>query len=725
MPKITTSHTNLTAGEIDPRMWGRFDVAKYQAGVAIMENAWPSIYGGADKRHGTLFMTPAKYADKRAYLVPFIFSRTQAYWLEFGHLYMRVHTDSGTIETAPGVPYEIATPYTESMLSAIDYCQQSATMLIWHGGKYPQRLRHLADTNWVLDNAPLNPPPFDETGMRPAVTLTLSLATVGAGRTATAGAATFLASDVGRQIWAGLGGVATITAVGSSTSATVTISAAFDATSYTASSWIVTASPQATCTPSATGPVGSSITLVLSAAGWRASDVGKWVIINDGLCQITAVGSDTSATGAVLRALTTAVASVANAWTLNAAIWNDYDGYPVTGTFHEQRLIAAGTTSSPQTVWGSGIGDYFGYQLGVADDEAFAFSLDGDTTNIIQYMTSMQALVALSYGGEETLEGGVEKPITPTNVRAKPRTNNGCEQVRPVRIGDEELFVARGGKRVRALSYNESTYAWSCPDVSVLAGHIVSVGITQMSWHKEPGTLLFAARADGVLATCTYDRDQDVVGWARQITDGIVESVSTIPVTGGDRTAVIVRRTINGSTVRYIEKFDADTYTDCSITGSNPAGSKIWAGLDHLEGVEVQCVADGVPMPAQAVTAGQITLQRAAKVVSIGIPYTMRIRFLPPEVSGGSGASQSNQQRTHRATVRLFETQGLKINGQDVAFRQLGEGVLDSPPSPFTGIKAAMLLGWDTGDSEIEITHDYPLPCHVLGLTRRFTFNEG
>lgn len=725
MPKVTTTQTNFTAGEIDPRMWGRFDVARYNNGAAIIENAWPVIWGGVQKRWGTMFAVATKYADKRARLIPFVFNRSQAYWLEFGDQYMRVHTEAGRIETSPGVAYEIATPYTEAMLPSLDYCQGSDTMILWHGSAYPRRLRRVTDANWILDNAPFNPAPFDEIGFRPAAGLTLSALTVGTGRTATASAASFLASDVGRQIWAGAAGVATITAFGSTTSATVSITTAFDALTYTATNWQITGSPQTTCTPSATGPVGDTITLTLAADGWRSTDVGKHVVINDGLCRITGYTNATSVSAVLLRALTTTVASIANAWTLNDQVWNQYDGYPSTGTFHEQRLVAAGTISYPQTIWGSGVGDYFGFQLGVNDDEAFAFGVASDSLNIIQYLSSMEALVALSYGGAHTLEGGVEKPITPTNVRAKPRSNRGCEQVRPVRIGSEEIFLQRGAKRVRALAYDETNYKWSSPDISVLAGHITEVGISEMSWHEEPGTLLFAARTDGVLASSTYDRDQDVVGWARQVTSGVVESVATIPASGGDKTALIVRRTVNGSTVRYIEKFDASASTDCSITGVSVPGATVWTGLSHLEGESVAVVADGAPQPEQVVTGGQITLPRKAYAVTIGLPYTMRVKLLPPEVSGGAGASQGNPQRTHKVTVRLFETQGLKINGEEVGFRRLGEDVLGQAVDPFSGIKSAVSMGWDVGNSPLEITHGTPLPCHILSVTRRFTFNEG
>ena len=725
MPKVTTVHNNFTAGELSPKMHGRVDVARYQAGADEILNGWPVVHGGVDKRWGTLYHAAAKHADKKARLVPFVFSRTQAYILEFGDSYMRVHTDAGVVLSAPSTPFELATPYAEAILAAMDFTQAADTMLLWHDAVYPRRLRRFADDNWVIDLAPFNPAPFAEIGYAPAQALTLSTAAVGVGRTFSTTVNVFMASDVGRQIWAGVAGVATITAFTDAQHVTCEITSAFDATSYTSGNWTITGSPQTSCTPSADTPVGAAITLTLAADGWRSTDVGKFVIINEGLCKITGITSALIANAQIVAVLNTTVAAVANSWTLNDTVWNSRDGYPATGTFNSQRLLAAGSPAYPQTVWGSGIADYFSYQLGSNDDEAFAFDLVSDDLSPITYLSSMESLVALTYAGEFTMDGGVEKPITPTNIRAKPRSNNGCAQVRPVRVGDEELFVERGGTAVRAVAYDPDTGKWSCPDVSVLAEHIASVGLVEMTWNRKPNTLVFAARTDGLVASCTYDRDQDVIGWARQDVGGVVESVATIPYASGDRTWMIVRRAIDGNTVRYIEKFDANTYVDCAVNGTNPAGATVWTNLDHLEGETVRVLADGVPQPELTVTGGQIELPRKAKTVQIGKQITMRVKLLPPEVNGTGGAAQGSACRTSDVSVRLLDTAGLMVNGQTVAFRQFGEGILNQPVEPFTGIKRIENLGWDRGDSPLEIEHTDPLPCHILSVIRKLTFNEG
>jgi hypothetical protein len=125
-----------------------------------------------------------------------------------------------------GTPYEIATVYTEAHIQAIDYAQSETGMYLFHGEVYPHILKQFDEENWDCSNAPFSAIPFEETGDYPAAAVTLSLATVGTGRTATAAAASFLVSDIGRAIiWKT--GIGVITAFTSTTVVTIQIVTAF------------------------------------------------------------------------------------------------------------------------------------------------------------------------------------------------------------------------------------------------------------------------------------------------------------------------------------------------------------------------------------------------------------------------------------------------------------------------------------------------------------------
>lgn len=716
MARYTLNQTNFTAGELSPRMLGRVDIARYQNGAEIIENAWPLVHGGCTRRDGTLHAAPAKFAAKRARLIPYVFNKSQAYMCEFGDLYVRVYYPSGVYT---GV--ELVSPYTEAMLSAIDYVQGADTMFIFNNQVPIQRLRRITDLQWSLAPAPFVTKPFDEKGINFATSATISDVSVGTGRTFTSSASVFMASDVGREIWSG-GGIAKITAVGSATVATVQVVTAFPVTPM--ATWALKGSPQTTLSPSVVGTVGSVISLTLGAAGWRSDDVGKFVKVNGGLVEITAVSSSTVVSGIVRGANTSTVAAPANAWSLEASVWNDFDGYPSTGTLHEQRLVAAGSPNFPQTIWESRTGEYLNFELGTKDDDAMSFTVSSDQINPITHMAQIKALIALTYGGEFSLTGGVEKPITPTNIQVKNQSVYGCNNVKPVRIGNELYFIQRSDRKLRALAYKYDSDAYGAPDMSVLSEHATLSGVIDMAYQQEPESILFLVRNDGVIATLTVDRDQDVVGWARQVTDGKFESVASIPTTGGEQMWAIVNRTVNGNTVRYVERFVSGINVDCGISATSGPGAAVWTGLGHLEGKTVDIVADGVPMPQQVVTGGQVTISRNAFAVQIGLPYKTRIKTLTPEVQGSTGSAQGNSMRVAEITLRFLETIGCVVNGQPIAFRVLGENVLNQPAQPFTGDHRLENLGWDRGQASITIEQNQPLPFHLLCVIKKMTIND-
>src|SRR3546814_305615 len=135
----------------------------------------------------------------------------------------------------------------------------------------------------------------------------------------------------------------------------------------------------------------------------------------------------------------------------------------------------------------------------------------------------------------------------------------------------------------------------------------------------EPDALVWAVRADGQLATLTADRDQEVFAWSRQVTQGNFECVETVPTPDGDRLFAVVRRIVGGVGVRYIEMLDPDLNTDAALTGTSEAGATVWTGLDHLEGLTVTVKGDGVALQDRVVTGGQITIERPANAIEVGL----------------------------------------------------------------------------------------------------------
>lgn len=739
MARARLSQTSFTGGELSPRVLGHTDVDRYSTGLRKARNMHPVIQGGLKRRAGTLYTAAAlSNTARRSRLVPFVQGANRAWMLEFGDLTVRIYASDGTYT---GV--QLATPYVPELLALIDYAQSDATMYLFHPDVPIHRLVRLTSGTWVLSPVPFTQQPFAEVGLQDGPNVTLSAATVGTGRTATAASAYFLAGDVGRAILFDAG-IAVITAYTSSTVVTVEITRAFPAVLLTGGLWTLEGSPQVTVTPSAAGPEGATITLTASAAAWRAQNVGSLARLNGGLARISAFTSGTAVSAVVVRELSGVTAAPPLAWSLEAPLWSAAYGYPRTGTVHQQRLVAAGTIKFPRTVWGSRIGEPLDFTIGTADDEAFAFTVESDESTPIVYVSGGKGLAVFTESCEYSMRGGVEKPITPTNVRIEPESNHGATDVRPVSVNRETLFVQRAGRKIRAYGYRYDFDGYSSVDITALAEHLTAGGVVAMAYQQEPDQLLWVALANGKMLTCTIDRDQQpsVIGWAMHETDGQVDSVATIPNGLSDQVWIIVRRTIAGSPVRMIERMDetlVPLHPSVSTTGpvygatmdscrvfDNPAGLTS-VSIPHLAGKVVDILLDGSQQPRQTVGAGgALTFVRSAKRAIVGLPFESRATLLTPEFNAGEGSVAGQSHRTGQLVMRFLDTVGGQVvnnigGQQPIPIRRFGPGILDEAPEPFTGALRVTMLGWDRGDAETGVAQLDPYPMHLLSINRTHT----
>ncbi|WP_420348611.1 ubiquitin-activating E1 FCCH domain-containing protein [Pelagibius sp.] len=319
----------------------------------------------------------------------------------------------------------------------------------------------------------------------------------------------------------------------------------------------------------------------ITAAGhapFKESDVGRLVRIKHGstwgVAQITDVVSPESVAVSQLPNRNFGGTTASSEWRLGA--WSSEQGYPSVVTFFEQRLVWANTRSQPQTFWMSQSGDLENMQpdseeggaIEVQDDDALDFTIAADQVNAIRWMSPGRQLILGTSGGEwsVTSDGPV---LTPLDLTVRRESTNGSANTLPVRISSIVLFVQRAKRKLREFVFSFETDGFRTPDLTILADHISESGIREVAYQQEPDSQVHCLREDGVLATLTYRREQDVVGWSRHILGGsfqaggaVVESITTIPGSQAagsenrDETWVAVKRTINGATRRSIEAFE-------------------------------------------------------------------------------------------------------------------------------------------------------------------------
>ena len=752
MARVAAQLTNFTGGELSPRLDGRNDLTKYAAGCKTLENFVVYPHGAAARRPGTTFVAEVANSANKTRLIPFEFSTTQTYMLEFSNLKMRVYKDRGSVlegdktisaitkanpavVTATGHGYsngdevvisgvvgmtevngkrflvankatntfeltdkdgtninsssfttytsggvankvfEITTPYTTAQLFDLKFAQSADVMYITHPEHEVEKLSRTAHTSWTLTDVDFTNGPYMDANIT-TTTLNPASHTVGTG----------------------------------------------------------------------VAVVASAVTGINSGSGFLSTDVGRLVQFGDGYGKITAVADTLNITITIIEDLGSATAS-AN-WSLGS--FSDTTGHPSCVTFFEQRLVFAGTTSQPQTIFFSKSGDYENMDANiggtVADDDAIIYTIASNQVNAIRFMTATRTLIIGTAGGEFTVSGGgTDNAITPTNILIKKQSNHGAANVDAIAVGNATLFLQRAKRKIRELAYNFDVDGYIAPDMTILAEHISEGGLTQMAYQQEPNQVIYAVRGDGELIGLTYQREQQVTAWHRHIFGGafgsgkaVCESVAVIPTDDTEyEVYVIIKRTINGATRRFVEYINNFDFTETDNTTFNfldsalaYSGSAVTtiSGLDHLEGQTVSILANGATHPDKTVSNGSITLDRSSTNVKVGLSYSSILQTMRLDAGSQNGTSQGKTKRIYEITIRLFESVGVEVgesldNMERIPFRTSSDP-MDQGIPPFTGDKAVEFRGNYDTDGFIFVRQTQPLPLTILSLYPELQTND-
>ena len=708
--KASPGQTSFNAGELSPLLKGRPSLDKFKNGCETMENFIPQIQGPARKRPGTRFVAEVKDSADVTRLLPFEYSTTQAYVLEFGDSYVRFYLDGGVVESSPGVPYEITSPYTSAQVGALEYAQSADVVYITHPDHAPYKLARVSALSWTLTAVTFAWPPFNDENTG-AITLTASALT--GAITLTASASLFVAGDVGSYFK-----ISEISASKYNQWTTGVAHLVNDIVYYQGNIY-----QSGTAAAAGTRPP-------IHTTGAESDGAVTWTFLHDGAgyAQVTGYTSATLVNATVIKRLPTT--SATTRWSEGA--WSTRRGYPHAVTFYEDRLWFAGSASRPQTLWASTSGDYENHKYGTNDDDALNYTINTQDMNTIEWLAPTKVLAIGTVNGEFTLSATqISDPVTPTNVKITPQTTFGsAPDVKPLRVGSVILFLQRAGRKLREYAYQFDTDSFVAPNMNVLADHVTESGVVEMAYQQEPNQIIWAARADGALVGMTYERTEDVVGWHRHtIGGGIVESVINIPHWDGDQDVLwmIVRRTIDGASVRYVEYMEkyqtgADSFfLDCGLTYDGSPVTAI-SGLDHLEGETVSVLVDGATHPNRTVAAGAINLQLEGSVVHVGLAYTATIKTMPVEAGSQDGTAQGKEQRINNVVLDLFETgaglwYGPNTTDMDEYAVRSSSHDMDEPVPLFTG--HTDLLAWPgeyEKGTQMVVQHRLPLPCTVRAL---------
>lgn len=416
------------------------------------------------------------------------------------------------------------------------------------------------------------------------------------------------------------------------------------------------------------------------------------------------------------------------------------NNYPRAVCLYEERIVWAGTNTNPQKIFASVSQDFEDMTVGTAAGNGYQYTIASDQVNVIEWLFADTFLLVGTLGGIFVARGsGIEEAITPTNVFIRRHAGEKVKSERPVIAQDIPFFISRLGKKIHGLSYSAQSGKYGANEVSFKVRGLLENSVKQMMWQEDPNSIIWMAGGEGKLWGLTIELGEEVLAWHSHVlggTDSFVESVCVIPEDEGDELWVSVRRTIDGSTVRYIEYFpprEDDThedffYVDSGLTYSGAATDTL-TGLDHLEGETVTILADGAWHPTRVVTSGEITLEREVTKAQVGLGYESTIKKTKHEGGSATGTALGKKKRLSKMTLHLYKTIGAQVgvdidNLDTVPFRT-GSDPMDNPPPLFTGDKTIEVPGGYNTEGNIIVKQALPMPLTVLGLTPRFTVNDG
>ena len=208
----------------------------------------------------------------------------------------------------------------------------------------------------------------------------------------------------------------------------------------------------------------------------------------------------------------------------------------------------------------TGILDGFG--IGANDADSVQFSMSSSEVNQIQWIAASRDMVVGTSGSENTITSGTSAAITPSSIRQRPNTYHGSNTQIPLQIGNEVIFVQQSNRKIRSFRFDFDDDNYNADDLTFLAEHITAGDLKEIAYAQEPDSIIYGVLDNGDMVTGTYNRREQVIGWSRFQLDGDIENVQTISVGDEDQVWIVVERTINSVTRRYVELFDSGTGTD-------------------------------------------------------------------------------------------------------------------------------------------------------------------
>jgi len=543
-------------GEVAPAYYAGADRALYRQALRALRNGVVSKTGGIRARPGTVYKGTTK-SSAWARLIPVVFDDDQNYVIELGNATARFWRDGSLVTATVLGAWADATAYLVGQVvsySGTNYVAlQSHTSVLANdrpstGSSWQSYWYALSGTTYEL------PTPWTTQAIVRA--LQFQVDTGGVVRFAHASTSRRTLTRYADNRW----GFAVVTSgvVSLDFPTNLTTDAP---TPGTVASWVVTAYDAVNGVESlASAPVSSdtapnSPTDVFTQSWDAVTGATKYRVYRSDNESVYGFLRETSGTSLIDTGITPDFTTNPPEAAADFSVSGDYPG--VIGAY-QQRVIVSGSTNAPATVLASRVGspDDFTISSPLVDSDAVSWTMVGPRVVRPRHFVEVaRRLIQFASTGEYVIEGDDTGILSPGAVNPRELSANGAAAYpAPLKVHQSALYVQAKGGIVRDVVGDAGD------DLTLMSSHLVD-GYTIVEWafQPTPTPIVWCVRSDGALLSLTYERTAGIFAWARHDTDGTFESVCCVEEGNEDAVYVVVNRTINSSTVRYVERFANQT----------------------------------------------------------------------------------------------------------------------------------------------------------------------
>ena len=434
--------------------------------------------------------------------------------------------------------------------------------------------------------------------------------------------------------------------------------------------------------------------------------------------------------------------------------------------------------------------------------DPFNSTISSDEANLVQWMKSDKNII-LGTQGREYVCNIVTGSAT-SSLSFSPETAYGSKYLQAKKFGSSLTFVDRSGVVTREFVFNFQEDNYRSENISELAEHLPGVkdaleefsavapsygtaaqrllpeiteaqvqnsGNQSILWMKDKAGGLFSVSRDRVKGFTAWSRH--LIGETPEISElfkdgGLeVKSICTVPNAYGthDDLWVAVSRTVNNVTDTFIEKicgnelfYDSPmfisarsgvssngiaefhpVYTDSSVI--DISGNAVITGLSHLEGETVWVTGDGEYLGSFVVASGQVTVGASYAVLTAGLKYLSMIQPVQIEAGSRFGSAQGTIKKAEEVVVRLHKSKSCQVaivksevtlerstpNNSKIGFEYQtstslninflpGDLNVGLPVPLFSGDKVVKLPGSYGINNRVAFYTELPLPMNVLAV---------